>query len=50
VRYSLPTLDRAMDAVGAHQPVVSAIAMVHFAPFRYRAGSRTSILYTTLRE
>jgi hypothetical protein len=23
---------------------------VHFAPFRYRAGSRTSILYTTLRE
>lgn len=23
---------------------------VHFAPFRYRAGSRTSILYTTQRE
>lgn len=23
---------------------------VHFAPFRYRAGSRTSILYTTPRE
>jgi len=23
---------------------------VHFAPFRYRPGSRTSILYTTLRE
>jgi hypothetical protein len=23
---------------------------VHFAPFRYRAGSRTSILYTTTRE
>jgi len=23
---------------------------VHFAPFRYRAGSRTTILYTTLRE
>jgi len=23
---------------------------VHFAPFRYRRGSRTSILYTTLRE
>ena len=23
---------------------------VHFSPFRYRAGSRTSILYTTLRE
>ena len=23
---------------------------VHFAPFRYREGSRTSILYTTQRE
>jgi len=23
---------------------------VHFAPFRYRPGSRTTILYTTLRE
>jgi hypothetical protein len=23
---------------------------VHFAPFRYRPGSRTSILYTTPRE
>jgi hypothetical protein len=23
---------------------------VHFAPFRYRPGSRTSILYTTQRE
>ena len=23
---------------------------LHFAPFRYREGSRTSILYTTQRE
>jgi hypothetical protein len=23
---------------------------VHFAPFRYRQGSKTSILYTTPRE
>ena len=23
---------------------------VHFAPFRYRAGSKTSVLYTTRRE
>jgi hypothetical protein len=23
---------------------------VHFAPFRYRANSRTSILYTTQRD
>jgi len=23
---------------------------VHFAPFRYREGSKTSILYTTQRE
>jgi hypothetical protein len=37
---------------GALLQVVGARAGydVHFAPFRYRPGSRTSILYTTLRE
>jgi hypothetical protein len=36
-------------------PLLRAVAAragydVHFAPFRYRAGSKTSILYTTQRE
>ena len=37
---------------GALMRVVGARAGydVHFAPFRYRQGSRTTILYTTLRE
>jgi hypothetical protein len=46
--YSLPTLDRAMDAVGAHQPVVSAIAMDALNPMRALAFLRYKILYIHL--
>ena len=46
--YSLPTLDRAMSAVGAHQPVVSAIAMDALNPMRALSFLRYKILYIHL--
>jgi hypothetical protein len=46
--YSLPTLDRAMDAVGAHQGVVSAIAMDALNPMRALSFLRYKILYIHL--
>ena len=46
--YSLPTLDRAMSAVGAHQNVVSAIAMDALNPMRALSFLRYKILYIHL--
>jgi hypothetical protein len=46
--YSLPTLDRAMTAVGAHQDVVSAIAMDALNPMRALSFLRYKILYIHL--
>ncbi len=46
--YSLPTLDRAMSAVGAHQHVVSAIAMDALNPMRALSFLRYKILYIHL--
>jgi hypothetical protein len=46
--YSLPTLDRAMSAVGAHQTVVSAIAMDALNPMRALSFLRYKILYIHL--
>jgi hypothetical protein len=46
--YSLPTLDRAMDAVGAHQHAVSAIAMDALNPMRALSFLRYKILYIHL--
>ena len=46
--YSLPTLDRAMSAVGAHPNVVSAIAMDALNPMRALSFLRYKILYIHL--
>src|SRR5919106_254859 len=46
--YSLPTLDRAMSAVGAHQGVVNAIAMDALNPMRALSFLRYKILYIHL--
>jgi hypothetical protein len=46
--YSLPTLDRAMGAVGVHEPVVSAIAMDALNPMRALSFLRYKILYIHL--
>jgi hypothetical protein len=46
--YSLPTLDRAMTAVGAHQDVVSAIAMDALNPMRALSFLRYKVLYIHL--
>ena len=46
--YSLPTLDRAMSAVGAHQNVVSAIALDALNPMRALSFLRYKILYIHL--
>jgi hypothetical protein len=46
--YSLPTLDRAMSAVGSHEHVVSAIAMDALNPMRALSFLRYKILYIHL--
>jgi hypothetical protein len=46
--YSLPTLDRAMAAVGSHRDVVSVIPMDALDPFKTLAFLRYKVLYIHL--